>query len=220
MNGGVCAHEHAHGHVHDQHANDDGHDDDGDSPHQSIGDEGGYFLEETLISQGVLAWQKVLHCNSQMTNFKTLKHFFLLMRQTKLKKAQEYCESHGLRFTQPREVVLTILLNEKTPLGAYEILAKLSEFIPDPKPQTVYRAVNFWLEHGFIHVIDSLKSYVACCQKQHFGQAQFLICGQCSKVTELACSLDLAPIYAQARKMNFSIASSVVEIKGRCAPCS
>lgn len=141
------------------------------------------------------------------------------MNQSKLKTAAQFCEQNNHRFTKPREAILNILLKAKSPLSAYEILGELALVLPNPKAQTVYRALNFWQQHGFIHSIDSLKSYVACCQKQHIGQAQFLICQKCTDVKELSCPLDLTEIYREAQRIHFEISSSVVEIKGVCAPC-
>ncbi len=141
------------------------------------------------------------------------------MSQSKLNIAQQYCELNGHRYTKPRQLVLTVLLSEKKPLGAYEVLKKLSELMPNPKPQTVYRALDFWLEHGFVHCIDSLKAYIACCHEHHVGQAQFLICHRCAYVKELTCPINLKPAATEAKKINFQINSTIVEIKGLCQSC-
>lgn len=134
-------------------------------------------------------------------------------------KAFRHCVSHGYRFTAPREHVLRILADETKPLGAYDILQRLSKEIESPKPPTVYRAIHFWHQEGFIHCIDSLKSYVACSGEHHIGQAQFFICNQCGFVQELECAIDFTPLSNTAKSMQFSIMNCTVEIKGLCAKC-
>ena len=141
------------------------------------------------------------------------------MTQNLLDKAYKHCMNHGYRFTEPRERVLKILADEAKPLSAYDILRKLSCEMTNPKPPTVYRAIQFWHQEGFIHCIDSLKSYIACLHGNHIGQAQFLICNQCDFVKELECALDFSSVTESATTINFSIINCTVEIKGLCGPC-
>lgn len=136
-----------------------------------------------------------------------------------LTKAYEYCVQHGYRFTEPRARVLKILLEAGKPLGAYDILQKLSDEVEHPKPPTVYRAIQFWHQEGFIHCIDSLKSYVACSGAHHIGQIQFLVCNQCDFIQELDVSIDFSPITAAAANARFTISNCTLEIKGFCGNC-
>lgn len=142
------------------------------------------------------------------------------MIENLLDKAYKHCIKHGHRFTSPRERVLKILVNESKPLGAYDILQKLSNETDKPNPPTVYRAIQFWHQEGFIHCIDSLKSYVACANGQHFGQIQFLICNRCDYVKELDNIIDVSPVTKSAKSIDFSITSCTVEIKGLCINCN
>lgn len=142
------------------------------------------------------------------------------MKHNLLDRAYEHCISNGYRFTEPRERVLKILVDERKPLGAYDILQRLSMIVENPKPPTVYRAIQFWHQEGFIHCIDSLKSYVACLHGHHVGLAQFLICNQCDFVKELECLVDLTSITESAAAIQFSIINCTVEIKGLCVGCT
>lgn len=141
------------------------------------------------------------------------------MNHNLLDRAYKHCIDHGYRYTGPRERVLKILINEGKPLGAYEILQRLSLEIDNPKPPTVYRAIQFWHQEGFVHCIDSLKSYVACLHGHHVGQSQFLICNQCDFVKELECLVDFSFISEAAKAEQFSILNYTVEIKGLCIKC-
>jgi Fur family zinc uptake transcriptional regulator len=141
------------------------------------------------------------------------------MNEQLIEKANQHCKKYGLRYTEPRQKVLEILVKTGRPLGAYEILQALGEIIDNPKPPTVYRAIQFWQKEGFIHCIDSLKAYVACLHGHHIGQAQFLICDTCDYAQELECKVDFSPISVAAKSLEFSISNYTLEIKGRCVQC-
>lgn len=141
------------------------------------------------------------------------------MNKGLLNQAHQYCIENGHRFTLPRERVLKILVDESRPMGAYDILQRLSTDEDKYNPPTVYRAIQFWHQEGFIHCIDSLKSYIICSHGKHIGQSKFLICGQCGLVKELDSQLDFTAITQSAAVINFQITSCTVEIKGLCADC-
>lgn len=141
------------------------------------------------------------------------------MSHNMLSEAYHYCIKNGHRFTAPRERVLKILLEESKPMGAYDILQKLSSEIGKQNPPTIYRAIQFWLQEGFIHCIDSLKSYVACAHGKHIGQSQFLICNACGFIRELDDLIDFTPVSEFAATTEFEINSCTVEIKGLCVKC-
>lgn len=153
----------------------------------------------------------------ELLNYSIKNH---LMKEKLLNKAYEHCVKNGHRFTEPRERVLKILIEEAKPLSAYDILRKLSDQIENPKPPTVYRAIQFWHQEGFVHCIDSLKAYVVCLHSHHIGQAQFLVCNQCDFVQELECDLDFSSVMLATNEFQFSIVSCTVEIKGLCFQCS
>lgn len=136
-----------------------------------------------------------------------------------LSKAHSHCVNNGHRFTAPRERVLKILLDESKPMGAYDILQRLSKEMGKHNPPTIYRAIQFWHQEGFIHCIDSLKSYVACVHGKHTGQSKFLICSQCEFVKELDNIVDFTSVTKSAVDLDFEITSCTVEIKGLCASC-
>lgn len=138
-----------------------------------------------------------------------------------LKKAYDYCKEHGYRFTEPREQVLEILLAAQKPLGAYEILARLSQRMKSPKPPTVYRAIQFWQEQGFIHCIESLKSYVAClCRYHNHGGAHFLICDTCGDIKEIEMEHNLLSLQKEIQQHRFTLKNWTTEIHGECSTCS
>ncbi len=141
------------------------------------------------------------------------------MNANVLKQAQSYCEEHKYRLTQPRLQVLKIIGTSTKPLGAYDILEELGKVIANPKPPTVYRAIEFWQQHGFIHRIESLNAYVACeAGHQHKG-SQFMICDDCGAVIEThLCELP-KPLKDSTAKNTFTPSRWNLEIHGVCAAC-
>ena len=143
---------------------------------------------------------------------------------TGLTEAESYCNQHGLRYTDPRRYVLDILIQADGALGAYDILERLNAYIDNPKPPTAYRAIEFWQEQGFVHKIESLNSYIACCRNHgcsHTRRAhhsiKFLICDDCHMVRELHDKDSTQDIEEQH---NFKINRQITELHGVCASCS
>jgi len=105
-----------------------------------------------------------------------------MKNSTIISKARAYCEQRGARFTPLREKVYELMLEKRGPMGAYELLDGLKETESSAKPATVYRALDFLLDFGLIHRLESTNAFVAC---YHFGchhPVQFLICDSCGDV--------------------------------------
>lgn len=135
-------------------------------------------------------------------------------------KAENYCETGGHRFTDPRRMVLEIIASAEKPIGAYDILAKLAERLDNPKPPTAYRAIEFLTDHHFIHRIESLNAYMLCQSDHHHDGSQFMICDDCGTVTEAhLCHLP-EPLAAKTRASGFRLSSWNVELHGTCSSCA
>lgn len=137
-----------------------------------------------------------------------------------IKNAQAYCEAKGLRFTDPRRLVLDIIAHADKPMVAYDVLAKLATKLPNPKPPTAYRAIEFLQEHGFIHRIESLNAYIVCQTDHKHEGSQFMICDDCGQVTEAhLCDLP-APLAAKTKATGFHMTRWNVELHGSCRDCT
>ncbi len=137
-----------------------------------------------------------------------------------LAKAARLCEQRNVRLTEQRKQVLEILCLSAKPMGAYEVLEKLQKVTPHAKPPTVYRALDFLLEQGLAHKLETLHAYVGCSHPDHPHSSQFLICTDCGGVTELEDSSIANSIGKAAIESGFQAEYGVVEIKGRCSNCS
>ena len=84
-----------------------------------------------------------------------------------LECAATLCARQGGRMTPQRRDVLGLILQAEAPVGAYDLLEQLRVSDRRPAPPTVYRALDFLLEHGLIHRIERLSAFVPCTHLAH-----------------------------------------------------
>ncbi|KPX03033.1 Fur family transcriptional regulator [Pseudomonas savastanoi] len=137
-----------------------------------------------------------------------------------LAEADALCAKQGLRLTTLRRRVLELVWQSHKPLGAYDILAVLSD--EDGRraaPPTVYRALDFLLENGLVHRIASLNAFTGCNHPTHAHQGQFLICRLCHAAIELQHPAISNAVIDAAAGVGFAVEDQTVEIVGVCAGC-
>lgn len=137
-----------------------------------------------------------------------------------LTEADVLCAQKGLRLTALRRRVLELVWQSHKPLGAYDILAVLSEL--DGRraaPPTVYRALDFLLENGLVHRIASLNAFIGCSHPEHAHQGQFLICRNCHAAIELEQKSISDAIVSSALGVGFTVEGQTVEVVGLCSGC-
>lgn len=132
-------------------------------------------------------------------------------------RAETLCASRKLRFTAIRRAVLKAVWQSHSPVGAYDILAKLNAKGADHAPMAVYRALDFLLENGFIHRISSQNAFIGCPHPETEHDSQLLICRHCGTVAEI----DSAPVTRalKAAAPGFAIEQRTIEISGVCPHC-
>ncbi len=110
--------------------------------------------------------------------------------------------------------------NSHRPVGAYEILARLTpEGERGPAPPTVYRALDFLLREGFIHRIETRNAFIGCVRPEAPHVVEILVCIACGRAAELPGERPLRAIRQTAAHVGFSIESQTIELAGRCAEC-
>ena len=140
-------------------------------------------------------------------------------REAALGGLRRAARERGLRLTPGRIRVLEILVEAHRAMGAYELLERLSADGLGRQPPAVYRALDFLAAQGFVHRIEKLNAYVACCRPGDRHGSCFLICRSCRKVAEVedgALELALADTVA-AR--GFAMERAVMEVDGTCPAC-
>ena len=137
-----------------------------------------------------------------------------------LERAEAICETRGLRLTKLRRHVLELVWAGHKPVGAYDILDALADAGRKAAPPTVYRALDFLMEAGLVHRLDSLNAYIGCPDPDHAHSGQFLICRGCHSVIELDASAINARIREAAAGAGFLAEQQMLEVRGLCAACS
>src|SRR3979490_2150687 len=137
-----------------------------------------------------------------------------------LHHAERVCKQRSQKFTPIRRQVLQALLSSHRPLGAYEVIDELAKSMPRPAPITVYRALDFLMENGLVHRIESRNSYLACAHDhEQTAMVAFLICDRCGSVGEIPAAPVAQSVNDAARSTGFVPKLSVVEITATRAHC-
>jgi Fur family zinc uptake transcriptional regulator len=136
-----------------------------------------------------------------------------------ISSATKWCEESGIRFTPLRQRVFEIIQKSKKPIKAYDVLSALSSEDESAKPPTVYRSLEFLLEHHLIHRIETQNAFVACTDPSLNHHCYFLTCSECNAVEEMR-SQSLQRNLAQcATHHGFKTSHSIVEWVGSCRSC-
>lgn len=142
-----------------------------------------------------------------------------------IREVTEACEARGLRLTPLRLRVLGLVAAAKKPVKAYDLLDQLNDENDDNEegaraaPPTVYRTLDFLLEHGFIHKLESINAFVSCHHPGESHQVPFLICDNCSSAVEICDERVSELLTAQAREHGFQPLGHTLEVHGLCARC-
>ena len=143
-----------------------------------------------------------------------------------LSTAEAVCKEQGLRLTDQRKSVLKILAASHVPASAYDILDRLNRVRKDQgeamlAPVSIYRALEFLIQHGLIHRIESRNAYVACSHRSgaHGDVTIFLLCDQCGRAGEYQSETLGGLIETIAATVQFQAHAPVMEIRGLCAEC-
>ncbi|MBT6118071.1 MAG: transcriptional repressor [Rhodospirillaceae bacterium] len=137
-----------------------------------------------------------------------------------LDAAETRCADRGARLTPLRRRVLEIVWRGHAPVRAYEVLDRLREDgAGAAAPPTVYRALDFLMEHGLVHRIESLNAFIGCDHPDEAHSGQFLICRDCGLVAELDDAEISGVLARKARALGFVDERATVELRGLCPEC-
>lgn len=139
--------------------------------------------------------------------------------ERRLVEADAQCRAQGLRLTAGRRLALRTLLEAGRPLGAYAIQHALADQGRAVAPAMVYRWMGFLVEGGLVHRLERLNAYVACANPGRGHPAQFLICHDCGRVTEINDDRLEEVVRDVAEARGFLVAGGSMEIIARCPSC-
>ncbi|MDF3074254.1 MAG: Fur family transcriptional regulator [Alphaproteobacteria bacterium] len=133
--------------------------------------------------------------------------------------ADALCQEKGTRLTSLRKRVLELVWGSHQPIGAYALLDALRKEDLASAPPTVYRALDFLLENGLVHRIESLNAFVGCAHPGDAHRGLFLICKSCRNAVEIEDARISRAIANSAGDRGFAVQQATVEITGICPNC-
>lgn len=136
-----------------------------------------------------------------------------------LQKIKLFCSKQNIELTPLRQAILDILLEQPSPLSAYEILKLLRQTRDNAEPPTVYRVLEFFQQHGVVHRIQSSNSYILCNDPHDHHQSQLLLCKLCGDATEIEEQSINSLVRKLTHSMGFQFEDDLTEIHGICKKC-
>ena len=133
--------------------------------------------------------------------------------------AKNICQNKGVRLTRIRQRVLELVWRSHRPVGAYALLDVIKPDHRSAAPPTIYRALDFLMEQGLVHRIQSLNAYVGCNDPGHAQKGIFLICNECGDALEIEDETVASSIKKSATGLGFYLSSQSVEAVGLCPGC-
>jgi Fur family zinc uptake transcriptional regulator len=139
--------------------------------------------------------------------------------QTALNNASQLCTERGVQLTAIRQQVLELIWENHHAVKAYDLLERIKPLQAAAKPATIYRALDFLREQGFIHRVESLNAFIGCCDLKTKHEQLLLICKQCENVEERHADSVMQILAQELKNANFIAHSKAIEIHGICQNC-
>ena len=121
--------------------------------------------------------------------------------------------------TRNQQLVYDCLAGKTSPMSAYDILDQVRD-AGIRAPLQIYRALDRLISIGRVHKVESLNAFVACAHQHRNRSTAFAICDGCKAVLEFSPPSTNKAVNDWARKIEFSVANSCLEIHGRCSACN
>ena len=140
-------------------------------------------------------------------------------RAEMLASAETICRARGGRLTLQRRAVLGKLLEAGGRATAYELLDRIKPEDASITPASIYRSLDFLVDMGLVHRLDSTRSFVACEHPDHPHAGQFLICRECGLVVEAEDKRIVRATENLGERHGFTLDHRTVELIGLCGAC-
>ncbi len=86
-------------------------------------------------------------------------------------------------------------------------------------PPTVYRALDFLVEQGLVHRVESLNAFIGCTEPGHAVQQEIFLCKTCGMAFEINEPELGSRIQQDAKALGFAIERQTIEVVGTCRDC-
>ncbi|WP_119329327.1 transcriptional repressor [Cysteiniphilum halobium] len=138
-----------------------------------------------------------------------------------LAKIESFCLKQKVKLTRLRKEVITIFIEQPSPISAYELLALINKAQSNNKHyniMSIYRVLDFLQQSELIHKLYTSNRYSLCCHPEK-KMCQLFICDTCGQKTELHHETIDKTLQVLAQKSGFQITTHTVEITGLCRDC-
>ena len=133
--------------------------------------------------------------------------------------AEHLCIERGVQLTPIRHKVLELIWESHKAVKAYELLDRLKPLQKAAKPATIYRALDFLIDQGLIHRVESLNAFVGCRCSSYQHEQLLLICKRCEEVEERSAKEVMSALSQETQQAGFNVHSKAIEIHGICKNC-
>lgn len=142
-------------------------------------------------------------------------------KRTATRVVEEACARRGVRLTPMRRAAYEEMVEHAAPISAYELLERMQQSTGKRlAPPTVYRALEFLLEEGFVHRIESRNAFVVCDHPGDPHESMYFVCRECGSSQEAHDQTVREALDSHARSLGFVPKRQVVEVYGLCALCA
>lgn len=141
-------------------------------------------------------------------------------REKAIRTAERVCADRGAKLTPIRREILEMIWASHKAVKAYDLLDQLKPVDRTAKPTTVYRALDFLLEQGLIHRVESLNAFVGCSCSERKHEQLLLICSACEQVEERPAPKVMTALDQEMAEAGFIIHRKAIEVHGICARCA
>lgn len=131
-----------------------------------------------------------------------------------------FCATLEHKPTSLRKNVLYLLWAANKPLKAYEILDQLLLTQLNAKPPSIYRVLDYFVDCGVVHKIDSIQSYTLCREHEKGYTSEILmVCDHCRQVQEFYDETLHVLVKQLSEVHQFHLGQQAIEIRGICSQC-
>ncbi|MDO9161901.1 MAG: transcriptional repressor [Methylococcaceae bacterium] len=157
---------------------------------------------------------------ASQSNRHSLEHDHKKCVSKALGMAEHLCGVRGVKLTPIRQQVLELIWDSHKAVKAYDLLDRIKPLQHAAKPTTIYRALDFLIEQGLIHRVESLNAFVGCSCSGHQHELLLLICKCCNDVEERLAPKVMAALSQEFSQAGFVASSKAIEAQGICVKCS
>ena len=138
--------------------------------------------------------------------------------ETLLQRADDLCRANNLRLTPIRERVYRELVQNGGPVGAYDLVDRLSSDKKRLAPVTIYRALDFLRDAGLVHRLATQNSYIVSHGQPEVNAMKVMfVCTKTGKTVEVHSAEVAEAIKTAAEQAGFKSLSAFVEVEGESA---